>query len=104
MTSFQHSGCGFSSKAGYFEAVPVEMDRMNIVAGIAHPQSIPLALLQVKCGWRWLAGHGIRHAIDRPAVEAFLRSVVFRECHLEQMAEMARSTQNVWKFGMNLSA
>src|SRR6266481_4767733 len=59
------------------------MDRMNIVAGVAHPQSIPFSLLQMECGWCWFPCHWIRHAIDRPSVEAFFSGVGLRECHIE---------------------
>src|SRR5713101_1978551 len=61
------------------------MDRMNIVTGVAHAQPVSLPLLQMKCGWRWFASHGIRHTIDRPPVEAFFCSVVFCECHLKSL-------------------
>src|SRR5215469_869314 len=42
-----------------------------------------LALLQVECGRHSFAGHGIRHAIDRPPVESCLGGVVLRKGHLK---------------------
>jgi hypothetical protein len=59
------------------------MDRMNVVAGVAHSQSIPLALLQMECSRGYFVHHRISHAIHRPSVETFFSHIVFRECHLE---------------------
>src|SRR5215467_678212 len=61
----------------------MQVDWVNVIAGIAHPQPIPPALLQVKYGWRYVARHWVRDAIDCPAVEAFLSGVFFRKCHFE---------------------
>src|SRR5262249_44341086 len=79
----EHTCRGLSSYAHKLKAVPVQMDRMNIVAGIAHAKPIPLSLFQVKCRGHGFAGHRIGHTIDRPAVEAFFRRVVLRKSHLE---------------------
>ena len=34
---FENSRRGLSGQARQFEAVPVQMNRMNVVAGVAHP-------------------------------------------------------------------
>src|SRR5229473_6084844 len=47
---FENSRGGLSSQTRQFEAVPMQMDRMDVIAGIAHTESIPLAVVQVKCG------------------------------------------------------
>src|ERR1700674_498456 len=46
---FENSRSGLSAQARQFEAVPVQMDWVNVVAGIAHSQSITLALHHVEC-------------------------------------------------------
>src|SRR5882724_2250087 len=42
---FENSRGGLSRQTRQLEAVPVQMDRMDVIAGIAHTESIPLALL-----------------------------------------------------------
>ena len=44
-----HARGRLSRNAGDFKTVPVKMDGMNIVAGIAHADAIALALMQVVC-------------------------------------------------------
>ncbi len=44
-----HARGGPSGNAGDFKTMPVKMDGMNIVAGIAHADAIALALMQVVC-------------------------------------------------------
>ncbi len=39
-----HAGTGFRCKLGEFETMPVKMDRMYVVAGVAHTNAIALAL------------------------------------------------------------
>ena len=43
-----HASGRLAGELGEFEAVPVKMDGMNIVAGIAHTKTVAPALLQVK--------------------------------------------------------
>src|SRR5712664_2313015 len=58
---------------------------MNIVTGVAHPQAMALAFLQVKCGWDDLACHGVGHPVDGPSVETLFGSVIFGEGHIERL-------------------
>ena len=44
-----------------FKAMPMKMDGVDIIAGIAHTNSVALALFQVKRGWA-LAGR----SLDKP--------------------------------------
>ena len=66
-----------------FKSMPMQVNRMNVVAGIAHPQPVSLALLQMERSWRHASAHRIRDTIDRPAVEAVHGSVLFGEQHVE---------------------
>src|SRR4051812_2285257 len=61
------------------------MNRMNIITRVAHTQPISLTLLQMKHGGSRFACHWIRHAVNRPPIEAFFCSIVFGECHLESL-------------------
>src|SRR5215475_14369699 len=63
--------------------MPVQMDRVDVIARVAHTQPIPLALLQVECGWCYFVRHRVSDSVDRPPVEAVLRSIIFREGHFE---------------------
>lgn len=77
---FENSGAGFAENPGEFEAVPVKMDGMNIVAGIAHVQAVALAFFQVKDGGNHFAAHGIGDAIDGPAIiSRFAAAVTIRK-------------------------
>src|SRR6266567_2975930 len=80
---FENSRGGLSRQTRQLEAVPVQMDRMEVIAGIAHTESIPLAVLQMKCSCAYFASHRVSDAIDGPSVEAVLRGIVFREGHFE---------------------
>src|SRR5689334_4108465 len=44
----------------------------------------------MKYGWRWFTYHWIRNAIYCPPVEAFVRSIVLCECHLESLVGYGR--------------
>src|SRR5579864_9838809 len=61
------------------------MNRMDVIARIAHPNAIALALMQVK---RRRGGHlvrGIWCAVDRPLIESFERGILLLEEHLEHV-------------------
>ncbi len=45
---FHDASSGLSCELRQLKTVPVEMDRMNVVAGVAHSEPIPLPLFQVK--------------------------------------------------------
>src|SRR5437879_5569649 len=80
---FHDAGSRGSRQTGQLEAVPVEMYRMDVIAGIAHVDSIPVAFLQVKRGRSHCIGHRIGCPVDGPAVEALFSGIVFPEDHLE---------------------
>ena len=73
--------CGFSRYPGQFEAVTMQMHRMDIVAGIAHAQPIALALAQMKHRLHFV--HRERDVVDAPFIEALPGGVVLGECHLD---------------------
>src|SRR5215813_10793973 len=79
----ENSGCGLSKDFREFEAVAVQMDGMDVIAGIAHAYAIPLALLEVKGGRSDFAGHRKSDAIDGPAIEALFSGVVLYDDHLK---------------------
>src|SRR6266446_5968895 len=63
-----HTCAPYPRELGEFETVPVKMDRMNVVAGIVHPQAVPLALLEMVSGCHRVARK--RRVINRPQVES----------------------------------
>ena len=81
---FPYPRCRLSCEAGQFKAVTVEVDGMDVITGVAHSNAVTLALLQVKGGRDHFAVHRMRQAIDRPAVEAFVGSVLFGESHVKR--------------------
>ena len=60
-----HDPCRFlAGDIGQLEAVPVQVDGMDIVAGIAHMNAVALTLSQVKAGRNRCTAHGIRNVIN----------------------------------------
>ena len=57
---FQDAGGGLAGESGQLEAVAVQMDGMNVVAGVAHAKAVALALAQMK-----RRGHRLRWSWDR---------------------------------------
>src|SRR5579864_4441725 len=51
-----HAGGGLSRQLCKFKTVPVKMDGMNVVAGVAHAKAIPFALTQMMRGCHGAAG------------------------------------------------
>src|ERR1700686_1068317 len=45
---FHHPGARYSSNLGKLKTVTVQMDGMDIVAGVAHPQAVTLPQFQMK--------------------------------------------------------
>ncbi len=41
-------GCCFASDPSQFEAMPMQMNRMDVIAGVAHAKSITFPLTQMK--------------------------------------------------------
>src|SRR5207247_11478804 len=81
---FAYPGCRPYCEAGQFKAVTVEVDGMDVITGVGHSNAVKRALLQVKGGRDHFAVHRMSQAIDRPAVEAFVGSVLFGESHIER--------------------
>src|SRR5713226_10418141 len=67
----------YSRQLGEFETMPVKMDRMNVVAGIVHPQAVPLALPEMVSG---IAGK--HRVINSPQVESVVGSVPLSKGHV----------------------
>src|SRR6266853_276793 len=74
---FHHTGTRPPRKLGEFKTVPVKMDGMYIVAGVAHANAVALALPQmVRRGHRFARKD---FAVDGPQVEAALGCILFGE-------------------------
>src|SRR5579864_6425206 len=79
---FHDTGCGSPREIGQFESVTMKMDRMYIVAGIEHAQTVPFALLEVQRSRNHFAEHAVGregNAVDGPAIEAIICRVVLRK-------------------------
>ena len=65
--------------------MPVQVNGMNVITRIAHPQAVALSLLDVK------GGSDLRHrvrvgdSIDFPSIESLLRRVDFGKRHVERV-------------------
>src|ERR1700733_3027112 len=81
---FHYAGRRFSRQLHKLETVPVQMDGMDVVAGVAHLDPIALALLQMKRRLARLVAPPVFNTVDRPAIEAFLGSILFREGHFDR--------------------
>src|SRR5271165_6652570 len=73
----------------------MQMNRVNIVARIAHADAVALPLVQVK-GWlcRHLL-HGIGYPVDRPLVESVERGVLLFEEHVERFVRLRRGCAEI---------
>src|SRR5439155_26047616 len=62
-----------------FETVPVKMDRMDIVAGVVHPQAVtlPLSEMESRCH-RIIRKHSL---VDSPQVESVVGGVPLGKVH-----------------------
>jgi len=78
----ENTGSGLARDPGQLKAVPVQVDRVDVVAGIAHPYAVPLTLMQVKGGCRHHLILGIRHPIDGPLIESIQRGVLLFKEHV----------------------
>jgi hypothetical protein len=82
-TSLYYFGCRSASEASQLEAVPVQMNRVNVVAGVPHTYPVSLAFVDVE---RCCSGHGgrrIGETVNRPSIEPFVCGVVFGKEHIE---------------------
>ena len=78
---FDDAGGGDASEVGQFEAVAMEMDGVDVVAGVAHVDAVAAALMEVKRGGHVVHGEG--DVVDGPAIEAFCGGVLLGEGHLD---------------------
>ena len=82
--------CGWeTSDAVQLKTVPVKMNRMDVVAGIAHANSITLAFCERERDRTrpagHLAGNGKGSSVDGPAVESFFGCIILRKRHLDRL-------------------
>src|ERR1700693_2685993 len=86
-----HHACSrYSRELGEFEAVPVKMDRMNVVAGIVHPQAVTLALPEMEIGFHRVARK--HRVINCPEVESVVGCVPLGEGHVNHVVWFCSSS------------
>src|ERR1700722_10424529 len=76
------------------------MNRVDVVTGVAHPQAIPLACIEMK-GWR--SHHlieGIGDTVDRPTVEPVDRGIIFGKGHVNHLVGRLRARFCVTEAGI----
>src|ERR1700688_1116954 len=61
------------------------MERMYVVARVAHPQPIAPSLPQVKRRGHDSLRHWIGRSINRPAIESFFSSILLGKRHIERL-------------------
>src|SRR6185312_528537 len=76
-----HTGCGLACDAHELEAVPVEVNRVDVVARIAHAQAVAPACMDLEEGTHSL--HGERLSVEGPLIEATACGVDLREHHVD---------------------
>lgn len=82
-----HYTCSrLADELGQFEAMPVKMDGVDVVAGIAHADAIALALLQAVGRFHPV---GKYFAIDGPHIEAVIGSVPLGKGHFDDFVRLA---------------
>ena len=96
---FQDSGGGFSCNAGQLKTMPVKMDRVDVITGVAHMNAIALAFLKVK-GRRSHGGVWKRHSVDGPLIEAFFRGVLLFNQHFKGFVGRLGSRSGLGKMGV----
>src|SRR5258708_1175153 len=86
-----HDACSrYSRELGEFETVPVKMDRMNVVAGIVHPQAVTLALLEMVSGCHRIARK--HRVINSPQVESVVGRVPLCKGHVNHFVWLCGSS------------
>jgi len=79
-----HDACGrLPRDARQLERVAMQVDGMNIVAGISHAQAVVFPLVQMKRRRGHHLRVGVGHAVDGPLIESVARGVLFLEEHVE---------------------
>src|SRR5689334_6163613 len=72
---FHHARTRLPGELGEFKTVSVKMDRVNVVAGIAHSQAMTLAFAQMESRFHRISRK--HRFIDRPQVESAFSRVPF---------------------------
>src|SRR6266571_1702087 len=73
----RHTCTRLPRELGEFKTVPMEMDRMNVIAGIVHPQAVPLSLPEMESGCHRIDRK--HRLIDSPQVEPVVGCVPLGE-------------------------
>lgn len=82
---FDHARGGLARDGGEFKTVAVEMDGVDIVAGVAHAETVAAALMQVEAGSGTFHGEG--ETVDGPLIETVFGGVVFGEGQVDLFIE-----------------
>jgi hypothetical protein len=90
-------GCRPFRDTGQFKAVAMQMHGMDVVAGVAHAQSIALALAQVKHRLHFL--HRECDVFDAPFVEALIGAVVFGETSCPAFRPASAHSRSTFRTG-----
>jgi hypothetical protein len=80
---FHHAGGWLSGDPREFEAVPMQMNRVDVITRIAHANAVALPLMQMEGRRRHHLLYGVRHSVDGPLIESVERGVLLFEEHVE---------------------
>src|SRR5579862_6984064 len=78
---FQDAGKRDASVFGDCKAVTVQVDGMNVIAGVAHFNAVAAALAEVVFGGHLATGENL--VVDGPEIEAVFGGILFGEGHLD---------------------
>src|ERR1700733_9790509 len=67
------------------------MNRVDVVTGVAHPQAIPLACIEMKGRLSHHLNEGIGDAVDRPTVEPVDRGIIFGKGYVDHFVGSLRA-------------
>src|SRR5438128_12332748 len=88
-----HASTRYSRELGEFETMPVKVGRMNVVAGIVHPQAVPLALPEMESGRHRVARK--HRVINRPQVDSVVGSVPLGKGHVNHFVWLCGSSASL---------
>src|SRR5580698_6637276 len=95
---FHHTRRRLPSHARQFETMAVKVNGMDIVAGIAHADPVPLAFTYAKHGLHMIFVE--RDTVDGPAIESALGRVLLGKGHVENLIGLRYRRSQVSKLGV----
>src|SRR3954453_10521559 len=87
----EHTTRRFVRYPRQFEAVSVQVDRVNVITLIAHTQTVAVTSRKAQHRLNHLHAVWIGRTIDRPAIEPAVSCIVFGKHHVKYVIGLRRS-------------